>query len=179
MSQVILKENIRRLGRIGDVVSVRDGYAFNYLIPLNKAIPATKENLKSLESQKELMIKEDQKHKEVASKIAEKIPTQIFLTREINENSVLYGSITAKDILEVVPQITDKHAIHFKNHHIHTYGIYPVDIELHHDVIVSVTLSIADTIESAKKQLQESTKKHKSVNKKSSDKEQNPEESDI
>jgi large subunit ribosomal protein L9 len=179
MSQVILKENIRRLGRIGDVVSVKDGYAFNYLIPLNKAIPATKDNLKSLESQKELMIKEDQKHSEVARKIAEKIPTQIFLAREINENSVLYGSITAKDILDIVPGVTDKHAIHFKNNHIHAYGIYAVDIELHHDVVVNTTLSISDTIENAQKQLQESTKKHKSVNKKSSEKEQNFEEGDI
>ena len=177
MSQVILKENIRRLGRIGDVVSVKDGYAFNYLIPLNKAIPATKDNLKSLDSQKELMIQEDKKHKEIASKIAEKIPTQIFLAREINENSVLYGSITAKDILEFAPEITDKHAIHFKNNHIHTYGIYAVDIELHHDVIVNITLSIADTIENAKKQLQESIKKHKNVNKKSSEKEQDSQES--
>ena len=153
MSKVILKENIRNLGRIGDVVSVKDGYAFNYLIPMNKVLPATPENLKNLETTKVKMLAEDKKHKDLAQQVAKKIPSHILLAREVNENGVLYGAISMKDIADALPAVTDKHSIHLKNHHIHTYGLYDIQVELHHDVIVDVQLSISDTIDNAQKQL--------------------------
>ncbi len=153
MSKVILKENIRNLGRIGDVISVKDGYAFNYLIPMNKVLPATPENLRNLESAKVQMLADDKKHKELAQELAKKIPQHVLLAREVNENGVLYGAISVKDVADALPMITDKHSIHLKNHHIHMYGIYGIQVELHHDVIVDVQLSISDTIENAQKQL--------------------------
>ena len=158
MSQVILKESIRKLGKIGDVVSVKDGYAFNYLIPKGKAVSATKQNLDILESQKAAMLQEDAKKREIAKQLLEKLPREIFLVRAINENGVLYGTISAKDIIEAVPQITNKHAVHFKGL-IHSYGVYTIELELHHDVIHVLSVSIADTVDNAKKQLQDSKTK--------------------
>lgn len=163
MSKVILKENIRNLGRIGDVVSVKDGYAFNYLIPMAKVLPATPENLKKLETEKVKMLEEDKKHAEIAQQIAKKIPPHILLAREVNENGVLYGAISTKDVADALPAITDKHAIHLKNNHIHTYGVYSVQVELHHDVVVSVKLSISDTIDNAQKQLEVKTEQEVST----------------
>ena len=154
MSQVILKENIRKIGRIGEVVTVAAGYAFNFLIPQNKAVPATKENIAALAVEKEKMVKEDASRKEVAQKLASTLPLSVFLAREINQNNVLYGHISAKDILEQLPEIKDKHAVHFRKA-IHSYGVHEVEIELHHDVIIKLHASLSDTVENAKKQLQE------------------------
>ena len=161
MSQIILKENIRKLGRVGQIVEVSPGYAFNFLIPQSKAVPATKANIAMLEQEREKIIKEDNIHKENAIKIAQTLPSSVFLSREINENGVLYGHITAKDVLEQLPQIKDKHCIHFKKH-IHSYGVYEINAELHHDVVVKIQLSISDTIENAKKQLEQTINPKKS-----------------
>ena len=107
MSQVILRENIRKVGRIGEIVTVAAGYAFNFLIPQNKAVPATKENIAALAFEKERMVKEDASRKDVAQKLASTLPLSVFLAREINQNNVLYGLISAKDILEQLPVIKD------------------------------------------------------------------------
>ncbi|MFT4967512.1 MAG: large subunit ribosomal protein L9 [Candidatus Deianiraeaceae bacterium] len=168
MSQVILKENIRKIGRIGDVVTVKDGFAFNYLIPQNKAIPATQSNLINLEKQREKMLEEDNKNKDVAQTLATTIPAVILLARDINENGSLYGSISSKDIIEEIPSITNKHAIHLEKH-IHLYGVYNVEIDLHHDVIVNIKLSISDTKDNAQKQIDNLSKKKESTPKKIND----------
>lgn len=168
MTQIILKENIRKLGRIGDVVIVKNGYAFNFLIPQKKALPATKENLSDLESQKAQMVIEDQRKKTIAQNLANNIPKELCITREVNENGLLYGSIAAKDILDEIKIITDKHNIHF-SHNIHKYGVYNIEIELHHDVVANLRLSISDTLENAQKQISalsnEDGKSKKSKNK--------------
>lgn len=152
MAQVILKENIRKLGRIGDVVKVKDGYAFNFLVPQKKALPATKQNLEDLENQKAQMIVEDQKKRDAAQILAGKMPRELCLVREVNENGLLYGSISAKDILDEIDAITDKHNIRI-GHGINKYGVYNIEIELHHDVVVGLCLSISDTVENAQKQM--------------------------
>ena len=152
MAQIILKENVRNLGKIGQVVDVTNGYAFNFLIPQNKALPATEANLAILEQQKTHIIQEDQKKKEIAQALVQKLPSHIYIAKEVNENGLLYGSITAKDILDEIKAVTGKHSVHF-NHHINKYGVYPVEIELHHDVTVNILLSISDTVENAKKQV--------------------------
>ena len=154
MSQVILRENIRKVGRIGEIVNVAAGYAFNFLIPQNKAVPATKENIAALAIEKEKMVKEDAARKESAQKLASTLPSSIFLAREINQNGVLYGHISAKDVLEQLPAIADKHAVHFRKN-INSYGVHEVEIELHHDVILKLHVSLSDTVENAKKQLQD------------------------
>lgn len=159
MSKVILKENIRNLGRVGQVVSVKDGHAFNYLIPQNKAIPATKENLSLIEVEREKLIKEDLEHKKIAQKIAEKLPKILLLARPINENGVLYGVLSAKDIIAEIPSIPNKHAVHFKQQ-ISTYGVYQIELELHHDVILNITVSVSDTKESATAQLEKMNRKN-------------------
>ena len=154
MSQVILKENIRKVGRIGEVVTVAAGYAFNFLIPQNKAVPATKDNIAALEIEKERLVKEDSAKKDFAQKLAATLPTSVFLAREINQNGALYGHISAKDILEQLPEIKDKHAVHFGKN-INSYGVHEVEVELHHDVVLKLLVSLSDTAENAKKQLQE------------------------
>jgi len=152
MAEIILKEYVRNLGKIGQIVKVANGYAFNFLIPSGKALPATKENLEVLEKQKHQMLEDDKKKKEFAQTLVSNIPTEIYLTRPVNENGLLYGTISAKDIIEQVSIVTNKHNVHFASH-IQKYGVYSVEIELHHDVIVKTTLSISDTLENAHKQI--------------------------
>lgn len=160
MSQVILKENIRKVGRIGEIVTVAAGYAFNFLIPQNKAVPATKENIAALAVEKEKMVKEDLARKEFAQKLVATLPSSIFLAKEINQNGALYGHISAKDILEQLPEIKDKHSVHFGKN-ISSYGVHEVEVELHHDVVLKLHVSISDTVENAKTQLQEFQKPKK------------------
>lgn len=165
MAQIILKEYIKNIGKIGQVASVADGYAFNFLIPSGKAMPATKENLEILEKQKAQMLADDQKKKDFAQSLVAKIPTEICLARPVNENGLLYGTIVAKDILDQVSVVTDKHNIHFP-HHIQKYGVYNVEIELHHEVSLKVLLSISDTVENAQKQIVASSSKKSGNSKK-------------
>lgn len=154
MAQIILKENVRKLGRVGEIVTVKDGYAFNFLIPSSKAIPATKENIAKLESQKESIIQEDLKYKQQAQVIASKLPSFLLIERKINENGTLYGAITAKDVAESLPFSINKHNIVLKSHNINAYGVYDVSIVLHYDVSVDIKISISDTTQNAQIQLE-------------------------
>lgn len=98
--EVILTSNIRKVGKIGDIVNVKDGFARNYLFPQKKAIRKNKENLEYLEKQKtdlqakELIIKEE------ANKLIEKISNiEIFFEKEADEKDQLYGSVSKREIM--------------------------------------------------------------------------------
>jgi large subunit ribosomal protein L9 len=159
MAEIILKEHVRKLGKIGQVVKVANGYAFNFLIPHGKALPATPDNLLILEKHKSQMIIDDQKNKEIAQELLKKIPSEICIAKSVNQNGALYGAISAKDVAEQIKLITDKHSVRFSQN-IQKYGVYSAEIDLHHDVVAKVLISVSDTIENAKNQiLAVSTKK--------------------
>ena len=98
--EVILIENIEKLGQIGDVVKVKDGYARNYLLPKKMALRENKKNLEYYENIKEEIKKNEEQKKEEASNLLSKIKKlNISVTKEADENGQLYGSISKREIL--------------------------------------------------------------------------------
>src|SRR5689334_4842661 len=99
--EVILLEPVKKLGSVGDVVRVRNGFARNFLIPTRKAIRATEDNRKLFEVRKAEIEKENAKKVAEAEKISKKATGAIFtIVRQAGEDGRLYGSVTAKDISE-------------------------------------------------------------------------------
>lgn len=103
--QVILKENLKNLGKVGDIVSVKDGYARNYLIPRGLAINATSKNLRALEHAKRVVMEKAKKLVNTAQSLAEKISaTDITIKAKAGEEDKLFGSVTAIDIAEALKE---------------------------------------------------------------------------
>ena len=101
--QVILLENIKNLGKIGDVVKVKRGYARNFLIPQNKALFASEKNIKEVEKIKIDLNKKDQEKKKAAKQIAEKLKNKIFeIKKLVTENKELYGSVKPTEISKIL-----------------------------------------------------------------------------
>ena len=143
--KVILTTNIKKLGKIGDKVSVKPGYARNYLIPNGKAKFATKQNIKEINSIKESLLKKDDENKSNANKTAAKI-NELKFTKEIaaKENGELYGSLSVSDIVNFLSEnevIIQKKLVKLGNK-IKTTGEYSVDIDLHPEVNCSLDIEI-------------------------------------
>ena len=152
--QVILLENINRLGKIGEVVRVRDGYARNFLIPRKIAVRATKENLVFFENRRAEIEAQNLQKKQEAQAVLEVINgASVTLVRQAGEDGRLYGSVTSKDIATA---ITDKsgHAISYTvvilNNKFKEIGIYPITLQLHAEVVATINLNIARNEEEAK-----------------------------
>ena len=105
--EVILIENIEKLGKVGDVVKVKDGYARNYLIPKKKVLRASKENLKVFEEKKSEIEAEEKKRKDKSEEIAKQIKNlEIIIIRNAADNGQLYGSVTSINTAEFCRPIT-------------------------------------------------------------------------
>ena len=101
--EVILLERIEKLGQMGDVVNVKTGFARNYLLPQNKALRKTKQNLTRFESQRAQLEADNLTRKNDAEKIADKLENMtITIIRAAGETGQLYGSVTSRDIAESV-----------------------------------------------------------------------------
>ena len=170
--EVILIENIEKLGKIGDVVKVKDGYARNYLIPKKKVLRANKENLKVFEEKKSIIESEEKKRKEKSEEIAKKIKDlEIIIIRNAAENGQLYGSVTSKDI---VKEIVLLNKIELLNEQINlkktlkSIGVYEVEISVYTDLKIKILVSVAKTKELGLKQIKEfkNPKKIKKIQKK-------------
>lgn len=146
-TQVILLERVESLGKMGDVVSVKPGYARNYLLPQKKALRASKENLAYFEAQKKHLETENDKLKKEAEKNAKKLEgTTAALIRQASEAGQLYGSVTSRDIAQAVSEAAKEDVrknMVYLNTNLKTIGLFPIDIILHPEVKVSVTINIA------------------------------------
>jgi len=152
---IILTEKINNLGKLGDVVKVKDGYARNYLLPQGKAIRATKDNIESFNKEKSRIVAENESNKKDALKLSESMKSlSIVLIRPASETGQLYGSVSTRDIAHSVKEnnfsITHKQVILEKP--IKDLGIQKINISLHPEVIVPITLNTARTMEEAKTQ---------------------------
>lgn len=99
MKRLILVENIPSLGRAGDIVEVADGYARNYLIPQKKAIPATPNNIKALEHQRQILYKKKERERQKAENLAKKIEGVVCeIKKQVAEEGRIFGSVTSADI---------------------------------------------------------------------------------
>jgi large subunit ribosomal protein L9 len=152
-TQLILLERVETLGEMGDVVSVKPGYARNYLLPQKKALRASKENIAYFEAKKAYLKGESDKLKAAAEKRAKKMEgIKVPLIRAASEAGQLFGSVTARDIATEVSN-TSGEAIErgmvVLNQNFKMIGLFPVDLYLHPEVKVSVTINIARSAEEA------------------------------
>ena len=151
--QVILLQRVESLGQMGDVVNVKPGYARNFLLPRQKALRATKENVLYFDGQKKVLEAENLKHKADAEKVAKKMDgIKVAIIRQASEAGQLYGSVTARDISEGVVEKgfkTDRTQVRMDRNY-KLLGLYPVKIYLHPEVVVGITINIARSAEEAK-----------------------------
>ncbi len=145
MTKVVVLEKFKKNWEIGSVVSVKDGYARNYLIPNGKAKFATKKNIEEIKSLEESLLKKDDENKSSASAIALKI-NDLKFTKEIaaKENGELYGSLNVSDIVTFLSENElniQKKYVKLGNK-IKTIGEYSVDIDLHPEVNCSLNIEI-------------------------------------
>ena len=145
MTKVVVLEKFKKNWEIGTVVSVKDGYARNYLIPNSKAKFATKQNIEEIKSIEESLLKKDDENKSKASETASKIDKLKF-TKEIaaKENGELYGSLSVSDIVNFLSENdvnVQKKFVKLGNK-IKTTGEYSVNIDLHPEVNCSLDIEI-------------------------------------
>ena len=145
MTKVVVLEKIKKNWDIGSVVSVKDGYARNYLIPNGKAKFATKQNVDEIKSLEKSLIKKDDEYKSNANVIASKI-NELKFTKEIaaKENGELYGSISVADIVSFLSEnnVTIQKKFVKLGNKIKTTGEFSVNIDLHPEVNCSLDIEI-------------------------------------
>ena len=152
---IILLERVEKLGQIGDLVSVKSGFARNYLLPQGKAVFASKENIKLFEERKSQLEGENIKRKNEAQKVSDNIKfNEVVIIRAASESGQLYGSVSAKDIAEAVSgaglSINKNQVI--LNKSLKALSYEDISIRLHPEVEFSVKLNIARSSEEAKEQ---------------------------
>jgi large subunit ribosomal protein L9 len=155
--EVILLERIEKLGQMGDVVSVKSGYARNYLLPQKKALRKTKENVSFFETQKAQLEADNLTRREEAEKVAARIEgLTVPIIRAAGESGQLYGSVTARDIAEAVTAggmtVTRQQVV--LDRALKVLGLEPIRVSLHPEVNVTVTVNIARSEEEAEQQLE-------------------------
>ena len=147
--KVILTEKITKLGNIGDTVEVKTGYARNYLLPNNKAMRCTKENLALFEAKKaELVARHENAKKEAESKVDAVKNAKLHMIRQAGDTGQLYGSVSSRDIareLKEVAGVSVESAQVLLGSPIKSVGAFDTKIALHPDVIVDVKIYVAQT----------------------------------
>ena len=143
--KVILTEEIRGLGTRGDVVTVKDGYARNYLIPKNLAQEASAGNLKAIEHQRRKWDLLAQEEKNAAQKAADRVKgVKIQIEKRVGENGHLFGSVTANEIADALMEKgidVDKRRIELGSP-IKNVGLHDVEVRLHRDVTASIQVEV-------------------------------------
>ena len=151
--KVILLENIKRIGSIGEVIDVKRGFARNFLIANKKALYASKENVKEVEKIKSDLAKKDNEKKDEAQKISELINSKIYTVKKLStENNELYGSVKPTEISKLIQEtnkIDIKPSMIQPVKEIKSLGKFKVKISLHSAVDAEITIDVqsAETIQ--------------------------------
>ena len=145
--QIILLENIIKLGKIGELVKVKNGYGRNYLLKTGKALRASKENIELVNKKKDELNKKNNKVREEFKEIASKINNKILtFNKEAKENGELFGSIKPKEVsgaflndlkVEISPSLIDL------KQEINKIGQYSINVNLHSEVTAVVKISVS------------------------------------
>ncbi len=153
--EIILLERVDKLGKLGDVVKVKPGYARNYLLPTGKALRANKVNLEKFEAER---ADRESRNAEARSSAEDAMKgmggLSVILVRAASEMGQLFGSVSARDIADAVGEAghsIDKRQV-VMDKAIKTLGLFPVKVNLHAEVQVEVIVNIARSTEEAKKQ---------------------------
>ena len=148
--QVILLQRIGRLGQMGDIVNVKNGYARNFLLPQKKALRATEENKKVFKGRRAQLEAENLSHKQEAEAVAAKLDGMSFvIIRAAGDTGQLYGSVSTRDIAAVISE--DRNQI-VLDKPIKSLGLTPAKVQLHPEVVSTVSLNIARSQDEADKQ---------------------------
>ena len=151
--KVILLENVKRIGSIGEIIDVRRGYARNFLIANKKALYASKDNIKEVEKIKSDLSKKDSEKKAEAQKISEQINKKEYSVKKLStENNELYGSVKPTEIAKIIQEINKidiKPSMIQPLQEIKSLGKYKVKISLHSAIDAEITINVqsAETIQ--------------------------------
>jgi len=154
---VILLERIERLGQMGDVVSVKPGFARNFLFPQKKALRANKDNKAVFESKRAELEANNAKQRDVAQVVAKKMDgMKLIIVRSAGEGGQLYGSVSARDIADALKEKginLERSTQVLLNAPIKTLGIFKTGVRLHPEVKVDVEFTVARSVEEANQQV--------------------------
>lgn len=153
--EVILMQRIDKLGQMGELVSVKPGYARNYLLPQKKAVRATKDNLARFEAQRAQLEAQNLKRREEAERVAERVSgLAIVVLRQAGDAGGLYGSVTARDVVAgcTASGLNITRAQVILGEPIKMLGLHQVQVELHPEVAIPVTVNVARSAEEAERQ---------------------------
>ncbi|MEL6299505.1 MAG: 50S ribosomal protein L9 [Pseudomonadota bacterium] len=152
---VILLERIAKLGQMGDVVSVKDGFARNFLLPQNKALRATAENKTEFENRRSQLEATNLERRSEAEGVAEKLGDQTYVAiRQAGDTGQLYGSVSTRDIADLITEAgvnVNRRQINL-DQPIKTLGLHPLKVQLHPEVVVDVTVNVARSEDEAERQ---------------------------
>ena len=144
--KVILLENLRKIGSIGDIIDVKRGFARNYLIANKKALHASKENIQEVEKIRTLLGKKDQEKMKEAKKIYEKINKKQFVIKKLStENKELYGSVKPTEISKIIlesEKLEIKPSMMQLAKEIKSLGDYKVKIDLHSQIQAVIDIKV-------------------------------------
>lgn len=139
--QVILQEDVGNLGKAGEVVTVRDGYGRNFLLPKKKAVVADPTNMRQLEHHRRVVAATQLKVKRAAEDLAKKLAgVSLTIGREAGEEDKIFGSVTMKDIADALRtegHVIDRHAIQLEAP-IKQLGIFDIPVKLHAEVFGTI-----------------------------------------
>jgi large subunit ribosomal protein L9 len=155
--EVILLERVEKLGVIGDVVKVKDGFARNFLLPNKKALRSNAANKKVFEANRERLVAENANRRADAEKESKTLEgVSVTLIRQASNTGQLYGSVAVRDIVEAL--VADNHKVNKSqvvlNKPIKAIGVYEVSVALHPEVSVTVKVNVARSPEEAEMQSQ-------------------------
>ena len=153
--KVILLERVERLGGLGDVVTVKDGFARNFLLPRSKALRATEANQKVFEGQRAEIEARNARDRESASVSGEKLDGASYvLIRQAGEGGHLYGSVSGRDVAEAANAEGAKidRSMVVLDKPLKTLGVHAVKVRLHAEVVVTININIARSPDEAERQ---------------------------
>jgi len=155
MIDLILMQRVDKLGQMGDRVTVKPGYARNFLLPLGKAIRANKANLEKFEQNRAQLEAQNLKRREEAERVAERVENMsVIIIRQAGESGSLYGSVSGRDIADACKEggLTVNRQQVLLEEPIKTLGLTTIRVELHPEVVIPVIVNVARSVEEAARQ---------------------------
>lgn len=150
--EIILLERVEKLGAMGDVVTVKAGFARNFLLPQQKALRATKANLARFEAEREFLEARNAEARDRAADDGKEIDGNSYIIiRKAGETGQLYGSVSSRDIVDVMDGAVKRNMVKLENP-IKTLGLHEVEIKLHPEVSSTVTVNVARSTDEAERQ---------------------------
>lgn len=150
--EVILLERVEKLGAMGEVVTVKSGYARNFLLPQQKALRATKANLARFEAEREFLEARNAEARDRAADDGKSIDGNSYIIiRKAGETGQLYGSVSSRDIVEAMDGAVKRNMVKLENP-IKALGLHDVEIKLHAEVSATITVNVARSEDEAERQ---------------------------